>query len=70
MDAGVDGNLLNVMLRAVPEPQAFTALTVIEPLLKLLVKFTVMLVPLFVTILAPAGTVQLYDVAPDTAAIE
>jgi hypothetical protein len=58
MDAGVDGNLLNVMLRAVPEPQAFTALTVIEPLLKLLVKFTFMLVPLLLTMLAPVGTVQ------------
>jgi hypothetical protein len=40
------------------------------PLVKLLLKLTLMLVPLFVTILAPAGTVQLYDVAPDTAAIE
>ena len=58
MVAGVDGNLLNVMLRAVPEPQAFTALTVIEPLLKLLLKFTVMLVPLLLTMLAPVGTVQ------------
>jgi hypothetical protein len=58
MDAGVDGNLLNVMLRAVPEPQAFTALTVIEPLLKLLLKFTDMLVPLLLTMLAPVGTVQ------------
>ncbi len=58
MDAGVDGNLLNVMLRAVPEPQAFTALTVIEPLLKLLLKFTFMLVPLLLTMLAPVGTVQ------------
>jgi hypothetical protein len=58
------------MLRAVPAPQAFTAATVIFPLVKILPKFTVMLVPLFETILAPVGTVQLYDVAPDTAAIE
>ena len=58
------------MLRAVPAPHPFTAATVMFPLVKLLPKLTVMLVPLFVTILAPVGTVQLYDVAPDTAAIE
>ena len=32
-------------------------------------KETVIEVPVLAEILAPAGTVQLYDVAPDTAAI-
>jgi hypothetical protein len=70
MDAGVAGRRLKLMLRAVPAPHPFTAATVMFPLVKLLPKLTVMLVPLLVAMLAPVGTVQLYDVAPDTAAIE
>ena len=66
IDDGVEGKRLKLRLLAVPVPQEFTALTVIDPLLKFDGKLTVMFVPLFEVMLQPEGTVQMYDVAPTT----
>ena len=67
---GVAGKRLKLKHCAVLVPQPFTAATVTFPLEKLEGKLTVILVPLLVKILAPCGTVQLYELAFETAAIE
>jgi hypothetical protein len=59
IDEGVEGKRLKLRLVAVPDPQEFTALAVIDPLLKFDGKLTVMLVPLLAVMLQPVGTVQM-----------
>ena len=70
IELGVEGKRFKLKLLAVPEPHPFTALTEIDPELKFTGKLTVTLVPLFVMMLQPDGTVQAYDVAFATGAIE
>ena len=51
-------------------PQAFTAATVIFPVTNAVVMFTVIeSVPVPLAIVTPAGSVHVYDVAPNTGAI-
>jgi hypothetical protein len=53
------------------EVQALLALTVIVPVVTLLLKFTEIELPVALPeIVAPDGTVQVYEVAPVTDAIE
>ena len=70
MLAGVDGKRVKLKVRARLLPQAFAAVTLRVPLVKLAGTERVMLFPLFAAMVQLAGTVQLYEVAPVTAATE
>jgi len=56
--------------RALLDPQGPEAITQTLPVEKVLLILTEMVVPVLDVMLIPEGTVQLYDVAPDTAAME
>ena len=67
MTPGVSGTLRMVADLVELVPQLLEAFTVMLPLLKPLPNETVMaLVPAPAVMLAPDGTVQIYEVAPDT----
>ena len=70
MEAGVEGNLVSDKVLEVDVPQAFVADTDSVPEIKDEGISMEMEVPLFTVRLQPAGTVQLYEVAPETAAME
>ena len=59
MLAGVDGKRVSDAVRVDVPPQLFTACTDKVPVVNVLDTFSTIELPLFVTIVQPAGTVQL-----------
>ena len=70
MLAGVAGTALSVVLRDDVAPQELVTVTDNVPDVKELGMLSEMDVPVFDTIVQPAGTVQLYEVAPATDVME
>ena len=71
IDAGIPGVALTAKLRALPVPHPFTPATVTLPVVNDPLKLTVIaFVPAPLVIVAPAGTVHAYELAPDNGATE
>ena len=68
MEAGIKGTLLTAKVLAAEVPQVLAAVTVIFPLVKLVLLMAVAMVVVVEVPVIPAGSAQLYSVAPVEAA--
>jgi hypothetical protein len=64
MEAGIKGTLLTAKVLAAEVPQVLVAVTVIFPLVKLVLLMAVAMVVVVEVPVIPAGSAQLYRVAP------